>query len=582
MTIWSWIHFISFVIHLFLLGYIIGRGNKIFLNWLAAILMGCFALWAFGNSMMFNNFVTIESGNVILKIEAPGWIFFSSVYLLFIFEFTGKQKLSRNPVVLFLLFLIPLVFYLSYLAGGMVICCDKTYFGLTGRWLDTIWAKLFYLYYSSFFFTGTYFLFDFFLHEKDSRKKNISLILMLTMLICFIAGTISSVILKIKREYTPLEADIYVLLFAAGVVYSMIKYEFLSITPTKAADLILNTMNDALILLDKDGRVIDANNAAFTIFECDKTRIEDCSHALPDYLLEKIKNGIQKHRVIVNDEIVVTTPKNNKKILLLSASILQHKKQIIGYVCILKDVTELKLAKNELEETILKLFKSNKELEQFAYIVSHDLKEPLRMVSSYVQLLQKKYKDKLDSDANDYIYYAVDGAKRMNELIEGLLDYSRVLTKEMIFEEVDLKKIIDEVLINLKFKIEEKKAIIKIKSDLPIIKANKINIMRVFQNLIENGLKFCKDKPILEIFSEKKDNYYLFGIKDNGIGINNENRDRIFEIFQRLHSRNEYEGAGIGLSICKKIIERHNGKIWVESEGEGKGSTFYFTIPIER
>ncbi|MCX8094482.1 MAG: ATP-binding protein [Candidatus Goldbacteria bacterium] len=581
MTIWSWIHFISFVFYLFLFGYIIGRGPKIFLNWLAAILMFCFALWSWGNSMMFNNFSTIESSKIILKIEAPGWIFFSSVYLLFILEFTEKTKLSRNPFVLFLFFLIPLIIYISYFTGGIVVCCDKTYFGYTGRWLNTIWVKLFYFYYLSFFIAGIYFLFDFYLHTKNIAKKNTSLILIVTMLICFILGSISSVILKALRQYTPLEADIYILLFAAGVIYSMLKYEFLSITPTRATDLIINTMSDALILLNKEEKIIEINKSAFTIFECDKIRIEDCNHILPQYILDKIKTGIKNRGAIINEEINITTLKDNKKTLLLSASVLKDKNEILGYVCVLKDITELKLAKSELEETIVKLVKSNKELEQFAYIISHDLKEPLRMIASYVQLLQKRYKDKLDSDANEFIHYAVDGAKRMNDLINGLLDYSRVLTREMVFEEVDIKKIIEDVLVFLKFKIEEKKAQINIKSELPIIKVNKINIARVFQNLIDNALKFCKEKPIIEIFSDKKENFYIFCVKDNGIGIDKENSRRIFEIFQRLNPREEYEGVGIGLAICKKIIERHNGEIWVESEGPGKGSMFCFTLPAD-
>ncbi|MCX7699115.1 MAG: ATP-binding protein [Candidatus Goldbacteria bacterium] len=581
MTFWSWVHFISFVLYLFLFGYIIGRGPKIFLNWLAAILMFCFALWAWGNSMLFNNFSTIESAKIILKIEAPGWIFFSSVYLLFILEFTEKTKLSRNPFVLFLFFLIPLIIYISYLTGGIVVCCDKTYFGYTGRWLNTIWVKLFYFYYLSFFIAGIYFLFDFYLHTKNLAKKNTSLILMVTMLICFIFGSISSVVLKALRQYTPLEADVYILLFAAGVIYSMLKYEFLSITPTRATNLIINTMSDALILLNEEEKIIDMNKSAFTIFECDKIRIEDCKHILPQYLIEKIKTGIKNRGAIINEEINITTLKDNKKTLLLSASVLKDKNEILGYVCVLKDITELKLAKSELEETIVKLVKSNKELEQFAYIISHDLKEPLRMIASYVQLLQKRYKDKLDSDANEFIHYAVDGAKRMNDLINGLLDYSRVLTREMVFEEVNIKKIIEDVLFFLKFKIEEKKAQINIKSEMPIVKANKINIARVFQNLIDNALKFCKEKPIIEIFSEKKENFYIFCVKDNGIGINKENSRRIFEIFQRLNPREEYEGIGIGLAICKKIIERHNGKIWVESEGPGKGSMFSFTLPAD-
>lgn len=579
MTVWSWIHFISFVVYLLLFAYILGRGSKTFLNWVAASLVGCFALWSFGNFMLFNNFSTIESSNIILKIEAPGWIFFSSLYVLFILEFTGSKKLSRNPVIIFLLFFIPIIIYISYFTGGMVVCCDKTYFGYTGRWLPTFWAKIFYIYYFSFFLTGEFLLFRYAMKEVNISKKNTAIILIIAMFFCFILGTITSVYLKIKRQYVPVEANVWILIFAAGIQYSMIKYDFLAVTPEKAANLIINTMNDALILLDNKGKILNLNEAAFTIFECETEIIKDCNHILPEHILQKIFSEIEKDGKIINEQIDFITLKDNKKTLLLSASVLKNKNQKIGYVCILKDITELKLAKKELEEIILKLIKSNKELEQFAYIISHDLKEPLRMISSYVQLLQKKYQDKLDGNANEYIEFAADGAKRMNGLIDGLLEYSRVLSGDIKFEKADIKQLIEDALALLRVKIEEKNATIKIKSDLPVLNINKINITRVFQNLIDNGLKFCREKPIIEISAEEKKGFFLFCIKDNGIGINIEHKERIFEIFQRLHSRDKYDGIGIGLTICRKIIERHNGKIWMESEGEGKGCSFYFTLP---
>jgi PAS domain S-box-containing protein len=567
------------LIYTLLFSYILGKNSKSYLNWTAALLVACFALWSFGNSMIFSNSSNIESTKIMLLISAPGWIFFSSVYLLFIFEFVEERKISRSPFVLFIVLIIPTILFIAYLNGQITECCDKTYYGLTSRWLNTPWSMLFYVYYVSFFVFGIYVLSRSILKEKNPYKKNTAIILLVTMIFCFILGTISSVTLKITKDYTPIEANVYLLVFAAGMIYSMYRYEFLSITPTKAADLIINTMNDAFILLNKEGEILNMNMAAFEIFECNKKNNKECVQILPEYLLHKIIGDVWKNGNIINEEMIINTVKDNKKIVLLSVTALKNKKETLGYVGILKDITELKLAKSELEETINKLTKVNKELEQFAYVISHDIKEPLRMVSSYVQLLQKKYQDKLDADANDYIHFAVDGVKRMNDLIDGLLDYSRVLTREMAFEDVDVKQIIEEILLILKFKIEEKKATIMIKSDLPVVKANKINVMRVFQNLIDNAMKFCKGKPVIEITSEKKGNFYFFCIKDNGIGINDENQNRIFEIFHRLNPREEYEGTGIGLSICKKIIERHNGKIWFESEGKGKGSAFYFTLP---
>jgi PAS domain S-box-containing protein len=251
---------------------------------------------------------------------------------------------------------------------------------------------------------------------------------------------------------------------------------------------------------------------------------------------------------------------------------------IIGIIGFAIDITERKQAEEVLDFTMKELERSNKELEQFAYVASHDLQEPLRMVASFTQLLEMQYKDKLDEDAIEYISFAVDGAKRMQSLISDLLAYSRVTSYAGEFEEVDLNKVIEEVLFNLEIVIEENNAVITNETLLKI-SADYSQMVQVFQNIIGNALKYrSKKTPKIHISSRKEDDKWLFSVKDNGIGIDPEYSEKIFQIFRRLHTREEYEGTGIGLAITKRIIERHGGKIWVESE-PGKGSTFYFTIP---
>lgn len=222
---------------------------------------------------------------------------------------------------------------------------------------------------------------------------------------------------------------------------------------------------------------------------------------------------------------------------------------------------------------------SNAELEQFAYVASHDLQEPLRMVTSFLTQLHKKYHDQLDDKANQYIYYAVDGAKRMRQIILDLLEYSRVGKHDSILETIEVKQIIDEIQLLQRQRMIEKKASIHCE-ELPVIQFYKVPLTQIFQNLIGNALKYSKDneKPQIIIKSEIKEHYYLFCVADNGIGISPEFHEKVFEIFQRLHGRNEYEGTGMGLAIVKKILENLGGKIWLEST-EGKGSAFYFTIP---
>jgi signal transduction histidine kinase len=232
---------------------------------------------------------------------------------------------------------------------------------------------------------------------------------------------------------------------------------------------------------------------------------------------------------------------------------------------------------NRLKQRAEELANSNVELERFAYVASHDLQEPLRMVTSFLQLLKKRYEEKLDETADQYIAFAVDGAERMKTLIMDLLDYSRVGSNTEPNENVDLHLLIDEIKNLLSKSIDEVKANITI-DHLPIVKGNRTQLLQLFQNLISNAIKYHKEGvPRIEIHYTEQEEDHLFEIKDNGIGIDPAFHEKIFVIFHRLHSRSEYTGTGIGLAICKKIVERHNGKIWLKS-ALGKGSSFFFTL----
>jgi light-regulated signal transduction histidine kinase (bacteriophytochrome) len=253
--------------------------------------------------------------------------------------------------------------------------------------------------------------------------------------------------------------------------------------------------------------------------------------------------------------------------------------EVIGVFAAARDITELKKAEEILKSKLEELRRSNEELEQFAYVSSHDLQEPLRMISSYLQLLQRRYQGKIDDKADKYIYYAVDGAARMQTLINDLLEFSRVTTKAEKPEPTDSESVLNQVLSNLELYIKENRATVSHDS-LPEIMADSTQLAQVFQNLIINGIKFhSEEAPKIYISVEKKASEWVFSVKDNGIGIDPQYSEKIFEVFKRLHKKEEYPGTGIGLAVCKKIVERHGGRIWVESE-LGKGSTFYFTLFI--
>ncbi len=256
---------------------------------------------------------------------------------------------------------------------------------------------------------------------------------------------------------------------------------------------------------------------------------------------------------------------------------------------IFNDITKFKETENKLKEyqhTLEKkvvtrtkeLAKSNADLEHFAHVASHDLREPLRMITSFLQLIERRYKDQLDADANEFIGFAVDGAKRLDEMIKDLLTYSQVSSEERKFSSINLESILKETLLNLKVQIDENNAVIT-HDPLPVVIGNNKLLVQLLQNLIGNAIKYrSQNTPKIHIFSKEEENHYLISVKDNGIGIESEYQNRIFTIFQRLHRNDEYEGTGIGLAIAQKIIQELGGAIWVESE-IGKGSTFYFTIP---
>jgi PAS domain S-box-containing protein len=244
------------------------------------------------------------------------------------------------------------------------------------------------------------------------------------------------------------------------------------------------------------------------------------------------------------------------------------------------DITGRKEAERAIAFQNEQLRRSNAELEQFAYVASHDLQEPLRMVASFTELLQDRYRDQLDDRAHKYIGYAVEGAKRMQSLVRDLLAYSRVSAAEKVLKPVDSGAVVAAVIERLSPLIRESGAAVRA-HQLPIVMSDELELGQVFQNLISNAVKFRADRaPRIEIMAESEDGMWRLSVSDNGIGIDAKFGERIFQMFQRLHERGKYEGSGIGLAIAKKIVERHGGRIWFVSS-VGQGTTFHFTLPAQ-
>jgi PAS domain S-box-containing protein len=347
---------------------------------------------------------------------------------------------------------------------------------------------------------------------------------------------------------------------------------------------IVETANEGILIIDDEAVVTYANKKLTDMLGYSLE--EGIGKPIWGFVSEEskdvVKLNMEKSRQGINDSYELKLIKKDGSSLWIHLShkaFFNNDGKFVGSLSMLTDITERKKSDDILKSKLEELAHSNAELEQFAYVSSHDLQEPLRMITSYLQLLQKRYQGNLDDKADKYIYFAVDGASRMQNLINDLLELSRVSTKSRELESTNCKFILNQALFNLRVIIKEEKATVS-HDTLPEVIADSTQLVQVFQNLIANGIKFhSKEAPKIHITAEKKESEWIFSVQDNGIGIDPQYSGKIFEIFKRLHTREQFSGTGIGLAICKKIVEKYGGRIWVESE-LGKGSTFYFTLPI--
>ena len=351
---------------------------------------------------------------------------------------------------------------------------------------------------------------------------------------------------------------------------------------------VINTSADGIVVFDEAGAILDFSPAASRMFGYGaeeaigrnvSTLMPEPHGAEPDrYLADHIATG--NARMIGRNREVVARHKDGSAFpvdLAVSDISTTGRRLFLG---VMRDISWRKEAEREKEEQfVAELARSNAELAQFAYVASHDLQEPLRMVASYLELISRRYQDKLDDEAKEFIAFAVDGATRMKRLIHDLLAYSRAGSSPLNIELTDTGDVVRSVLATLALAIDETRAIVEV-GPLPRLRVDPLQLGRLFQNLIENAVKYrSADAPVIHVSATRTAGFWRFAVVDNGIGVDPRFRDKVFEIFKRLHSRDKYSGTGIGLAVSKLVVERHGGRIWVESGPDGVGSTFCFTIP---
>lgn len=338
-----------------------------------------------------------------------------------------------------------------------------------------------------------------------------------------------------------------------------------------------NVPNSAILIFDKDLRFVLAEGALIGVITKPKEQVEGKTiYEATDPLT--LPDRERRYKAVLNgDKLTEQFEEGSRSLLTNVLPIKDDQGNIIYGMAIVLEITDLKMAQKELEEKASNLKRSNEELERFAYVASHDLQGPLRTITSYLQLLEQRYFASLGQDAKDFISFSVSGAKRMQQLITDLLNYSRLNSVPRPYQNVNLNELVFVVTKNLESTIQAKGAIIEY-SNLPVIFAEQYQLTQMLQNLIDNGMKFVKDRvPHIKIDCKENTDSWEIIVSDNGIGIPHEFKDKIFLIFQRLHTENEYPGTGIGLAICKKVADLHDGQIWFDSE-PNQGTTFHVAI----
>jgi signal transduction histidine kinase len=364
---------------------------------------------------------------------------------------------------------------------------------------------------------------------------------------------------------------------------------------------IVSTVREPLVVLDDELRVISANPSFYSTFKVtpeisEKALLYDLGNRQWDIprLRELLEEVLPESNTVEDFEVEHDFPDIGQKTMLMNARRIQSKMGAAPMILLaIEDITErrrlelaertsLELVSKRLEKEVAErtseLERSNRELQQFAYVASHDLKEPLRLVESYVQLLVKRYRGQLDDKADVFMGFILEGTNRMQKLINDVLLYSRVEARAKQLKSVDADSVLERVRLGLRLDIESSGAVVS-NDLLPTVLVDETQIYQLFHNLVANALKYRgEEPPEIHVSARYEESDWLFAVRDNGIGFDPKYAERIFLMFQRLHGRDDYDGTGIGLALCQRIVERHGGRIWAESE-EGKGSTFYFTIP---
>lgn len=448
---------------------------------------------------------------------------------------------------------------------GFVIAQQDIYY-----WSKAIWSIL--IYGSSFALAWLAYQ-----EEQNASIRNRKKIIAYSLGIGFAAAFGYNFILPVFYAL-PLNQSLMIVVPILIFGWAFSDFRLFELRPQTAFGQVVESMPNLMILTSPSGKITKVNGAVEKFFNqsLNELKFQNINHLFQQQVLRKdIFYHTKEFQTV---EIECVTPERTYFLYLTISPMFDRNGNLNGYAIVGTDTTEYKEAEAQIKQYASELKESNETIEQFAYIASHDLKEPLRTVNNFATLLKRKLQNQSDTTTNEYLYYIMDGVKRMYAIVESVLEVSRLGQESSKRQWVDTKEVAKKVIREIREQGADKNAIFLV-DPLPEIMANPHQIKALFEHLIENAIKYNNNEPpIIEFTCGKRGTYFEFGIQDNGIGIEPAYHERIFQLFKRLHHRTEYEGTGIGLAVCRKIVELSGGRMWVESE-PGQGSTFRFTLP---
>ena len=579
MNIWTYVYAAAALIYSVTFFYVLAKNPYSLFNWVLSLVFASLAVWTAGDAFDSNSLVSLSTSEFIMKIQSIGWVFYIFYLFLFILMFTKNKSILGSPALYISGYLLSFLFLLSAFSGRMIIYGNRSEFGFSGRWAATPDSYLFFGYYLALFVVVIILLIRFRSgYVKKSAYREITDIMLVALVLCVVVGTFTNVVFKFMRIYSPFKIELIMLTFVYAIIYAAEKYDILEITPARTADDLLETIDFGVVLLTVDG-IIAAENEKAAAMEAPPKGAEGMKLSgvmdMPA-LEETMRTGNASACEIK------TTAADGRKLTLNASCVpaLKDKKRV-GYICVMNDITDRKKAEAKLVGTVDELRRSNADLENFAHIVAHDLREPSRIVSLYLQRFRGKMKGRLSDEMEVCLETALEGAIKMNDIIRGIFEYSRAEMNEKPVV-VGLIGVLKEAALTLDLKINASKALI----DLPegenaVLMGDATMLCQLFVNLIDNAIKYSgPSRPEITITTQREGGYVVVAVEDNGMGIDPRYREKIFEMFARLHPRGEYAGEGIGLAMCRKIAESHGGRIWAEGRASGSGSVFKVSLPV--